>query len=76
MVKQYMEDNILHFMLFCIYAVAEKYSKTSAYIFKVFEKYGVLSYISEFYDPLYTQGEYYIIDELEGYITDRGGKII
>ena len=71
-----MDDKILHFVLFCIYAIANKYSKTSAYIFNLFEKYGVLAYIIEFYDPLYTQGEFYIIDDLEGFIVDRGGKII
>ena len=71
-----MENKILHFVLFCIYALAEKYNKTSAYIFGLFEKYGVSSYIIECYDPLYTQGKGYIVDDLEGFITDKGGKII
>ena len=68
-----LNDKILHFLLFCIYAVAENQNKTSAHIFKVFEKYGVLSYIIDCYDPLYTQGMLYIIDDLEGFVFDRGG---
>ena len=67
------ENKILHFALFCIYALAEKYNKTSAYIFSIFEKYGVSSYIIECYEALHTQGTYYIVDDLEGFVFDRGG---
>ncbi|MCL1795198.1 MAG: DUF3791 domain-containing protein [Oscillospiraceae bacterium] len=67
------KTKILHFFLFCIYALAEKYGKTSAYIFDIFEKYGVSPYIIDCYDALHTQGKYYIIDDLEGFVIDKGG---
>ncbi|MCL2020491.1 MAG: DUF3791 domain-containing protein [Oscillospiraceae bacterium] len=70
-----MEDKILHFFLFCIYAVAEKHNKTSAYIYELFKKYEVSSYIIDCYEALHTQGELYIIDDLEEFIVSRGGKI-
>ena len=69
------EDNILHFTLFCIYAIAGKYNKTSAYIFNIFEKFGVSSYIANFYNVLHTQGKSYIIYDIEDYIKARGGEI-
>ena len=68
-----LDDKILYFLLFCLYAVAENQNKTSAHIFKIFEKYGATSYIINCYEALHTQGEYYIVDDLEGFVLDRGG---
>ena len=38
---------------------------------KLFEKHGVYIYIKQYFESLYTMGDYYIVQDIDVYIRDR-----
>ena len=39
--------------------------------FRLFKEYGVLDYLTSFYDVLHTFGERYIVSDIDEYIASR-----
>ena len=60
------------FTIFCLenYKVHRNLSGKEAV--KLFQDYGVFSYIREFYDVLHTTGHQYINNDIDAYLSARG----
>ena len=59
------------FKAFCIEQYKEQHKISGKEAFRQFEKNDVLSYLTDCYEPLHTQGAAYIVDDIDHYINDR-----
>ena len=61
----------MEFMAYCIeeYKAAEHLSGKT--VIDLFDKYGVLGYIADYFDALHTTGGEYIIKDINGFIDNR-----
>ncbi len=68
------EKDIALFVAFCIeeYGVAKV--MTSDKVLDLFMQYGVIDYLSEFFDTLHTQGLQWLIEEIDEFIQIRKRK--
>ena len=62
------------FVSFCIeeYGAAKGMSGEQA--LDLFSKYGLVDYLSEYYDVLHTQGRHWLIEEIDEYIEIRKNR--
>ena len=62
------------FVSFCIeeYGAAKGMSGEQA--LDLFSKYGLVDYLSEYYDVLHTQGRQWLIEEIDEYIEIRKNR--
>ncbi|MDR0497023.1 MAG: DUF3791 domain-containing protein [Treponema sp.] len=69
-----MNTKELEFSVFCIENVAEQLGMDGDKIYRLLtEKSNILdSYIIPCYDTLHTQGKEYIVDDIVGYIREKG----
>ena len=66
----------LTFAVYLIHALAASWGKTTGETYSIFKKSGVLTnYINPCYDTLHTLGTNYLIEDITGYIKDRGVRI-
>ena len=66
----------LTFAVYLIHALAASWGKTTSETYSIFKESGVLAnYITPCYDTLHTLGTNYLIDDITGYIEDRGVRI-
>ncbi len=68
------EKNVALFVAFCIeeYGAAKKMSGEQ--VLDLFSKYGLVDYLSEFYEVLHTQGRQWLIEEIDEFIEIRKKK--
>ena len=66
--------DIAYFLSFCIeqYKVAKHLSGAEAA--KIFDKYGVLEYLEEHFEPLHSQSHQWILEDIEEFINLRKGE--
>lgn len=73
-----MEDNIEYkineFVIFCIEVFKETKGLTGKEAYSIFEKYGVLEYLREGYDVLHTQGDTWLMKDIDEFLKIRGYK--
>ena len=63
----------VEFAVFCIEGVAERLGVSGAEAFLRLSQSGILnSYIVPFYDVLHTQGRDYIINDIVGFMKEKG----
>ena len=62
------------FKAFCLERYKYAHELKGIETFQLFNKYGVLDYIGEFYDVLHTFGEQYILADIEEFIEKRRGS--
>ena len=66
----------LAFAVFVINALSEAWGIATPKVYSLLKKSGALdNYIVPYYDVLHTCGREYLIDDLTGYLTDRGYKV-
>lgn len=66
----------LTFAVYLIHALAASWGKTTSETYSIFKTSGVLeNYINPCYDTLHTLGTNYLIEDITGYIEDRGVRI-
>ncbi len=71
-----MNQESFSFVIFMIHACAERWKKLSPEVYKLFQKANCIDeYLIPFYDVLHTQGEKYLVDDMEGYLAKRGIQI-
>ena len=71
-----MAKDQLCFAVFLIHVLAASWGKTTAETYSIFKKSGVLAnYIVPCYGALHTLGTNYLIEDITGYIEDRGVQI-
>lgn len=68
------EKDVALFVAFCIeeYGAAQKMSGEQ--VLDLFSKYGLVDYLSEFYEVLHTQGRQWLIEEIDEFIEIRKKK--
>lgn len=68
------EKDIAMFVAFCIeeYGVAK--GMTSDKVFDLFAQYGLIDYLSKFFDTLHTQGHRWLMAEIDEFIDIRKKK--
>ena len=66
----------LTFVIFLIHACAAKWNKLSPEVFDILQKSNCISdYLVPYYDVLHTQGEKYLVDDIESYLMRRGMQV-
>jgi hypothetical protein len=60
------------FLIFCIENYAEVQKKTSEETVAIFDKYAIFQFLTNNFDVLHTQGQAYIVDEINLFIKRRG----
>ncbi|GAB3353425.1 hypothetical protein GCM10027566_13830 [Arachidicoccus ginsenosidivorans] len=62
---------ILLFLAFCIENYKKHTNFSSEKVLELFNLYGVIDYLVEVYEMLHTQGEGYIMEEIDRFIENR-----
>ena len=65
------EKDIALFVAFCIEEYGAAKGISGEQVLDLFSKYGLVDYLSEFYDVLHTQGRQWLIEEIDEYIEIR-----
>ena len=65
-----MQNNI-NFLAYCIESYKSEKKYTGRQVISLFDKYGVLDYITNCAGALHTTGEQYIIQDIDEYIANR-----
>ena len=65
------ELDIAYFLSFCIEQYKVKQGLSGEDTMNLFENYNVLSYLSDNFEVLHTQGRQWLMEEIEDYITKR-----
>ena len=68
-----MSKDCFEFVIYMIHACARKCHKTPKEIYTIIESEGCISkYLIPFYDVLHTQSTDYVVDDIIGYMRNRG----
>lgn len=59
------------FIIFCIESYKVYKSLTGKQTFNLFKDYGVMNYLTEFYDVLHSTGHQYIVRDIDEYLKAR-----
>ena len=71
-----MDKKSLEFTVFLIHALADAWKQPYRNVYRVLNESGALDdYIIPYYDVLHTQGKQYLVEDITGYLTDRGVAI-
>ena len=64
------------FVVFLVHALAVAWNKTPSAAYAIFKRAEVIeNYILPCYDTLHTLGTNYLIEDITGYVEDRGVRI-
>ncbi len=68
-----MTKESMSFVIFIIHACAEKWHKFAPEVYTLLQRANCINdYLVPYYDVLHTQGEKYLVNDVEGYLTKRG----
>lgn len=71
-----MDKKSMEFAIFMIHALADEWGKPCGDVYNTLNTSGVLDdYIVRFYDVLHTLGVKYLVDDVTGFVEDRGYQI-
>lgn len=59
------------FIIFCIEVFKEEKKLDGEYVYQVFRQYGVIDYLYQGYDVLHTQGDKWLVADIEEYLKSR-----
>lgn len=68
------EKDVALFVAFCIEEYGAAKGMSGEQVLDLFSKYGLVDYLSEFYDVLHTQSRQWLIEEIDEYIEIRKKK--
>ena len=60
-----------HFKVFCLERYKSEHHMNGKEAFRIFKEYGVLDYLTSFYDVLHTFGDKYIVADIDEFIAAR-----
>jgi CTP:phosphocholine cytidylyltransferase-like protein len=64
-------NEVVKFKAFCIERYKYLHDMKGQDVLRLFKEYGVMDYISSFYDVLHSFGDRYIISEIDEFIAAR-----
>lgn len=70
--EQGIEYKINEFIIFCLEVYKTNNGLTGKQAYDLFEKYGILDYLEAGYDVLHTQGEEWLMNDIDEYLKIRG----
>lgn len=71
-----MDRKTLEFSVFLIHALAEAWNRPYRCVYQVLNETGILDdYILPFYDVLHTQGKQYLVEDITGFVRDKGVQV-
>ncbi len=71
-----MDGKTLEFTIFLIHALADDWGRSYRSVYQVLNETGILDdYILPFYDVLHTQGKQYLVEDITGFVRDRGIQV-
>lgn len=65
-------SNETTFIIFCLENYKVHCGLNGHETYSLFEQYGVLDYLHEFYDVLHTTGHNYINNDIDSFLAERG----
>lgn len=68
------DKDIALFIAFCIEEYGVTKGMTGEQVLDLFSQYGVTEYLSEYFEPLHTQGRQWLIAEIDDFIKIRKEK--
>ena len=74
MMEKDIEYKINEFIIFCIEVYKEENKLSGKEVYNLFEKYKVIDYLHDGYDVLHTQGDEWIMNDIDEYLKNRGYK--
>ena len=66
-----MDKKINDFIIFCLELYKFKHEISGNEAYKIFKTYDLFNYLKKGYDVLHTQGQDYIINDIEIYLKNR-----
>ena len=69
-----MNKKINDFVVFCMEIYKAEKNISGKEVYELFEKYGVLKYLQDGYDMLHTQGDSWLINDIDKFLEIRGYK--
>lgn len=69
-----MDKKINDFIIFCLEMYKAKNGITGKNAYDIFDKYGVLKYLEDGYEMLHTQGDRWLMNDIEEFLKIRGYK--
>jgi len=60
-----------HFKVFCLERYKSEHKMNGKDAFRLFKDYGVLDYLSEFYDVLHSYGHQHLVSDIDEFIEVR-----
>jgi len=60
-----------YFKVFCLERYKSAHKMKGGDAFRLFREFGVLEYLSSFYDVLHTFGERYIVSDIDDFIENK-----
>ena len=67
-----MDKKINDFVVFCIEIYKSKKNMNGKEVYDLFNKYGVFKYLTDGYDMLHTQGDAWLVNDIDEYLKIRG----
>lgn len=65
------DQNILYFVSFCIEQYKHVKGLDGSVVMDLFEKNGVLNYLSDNFDVLHTQGANWLVEEIDEFLKNK-----
>lgn len=67
-----MEKKINDFVIFCLEHYRQKEELSGKEIYELFDKYKVFDYLRNGFDMLHTQGEAWLMNDIDEFLSIRG----
>ena len=67
-----MDKKINDFVVFCLESYKVEKNLDGETVCEIFEKYGVFDYLKDGYDMLHTQGEEWLMNDIDEFLKIRG----
>ncbi|MDR2590474.1 MAG: DUF3791 domain-containing protein [Oscillospiraceae bacterium] len=64
-----------HFKVFCLERYKSQHQMSGYETFRLFKEYGVLEYLTSFYDVLHTYGDKYLVADIDDFIASRQKRL-
>ena len=69
-----MDKKINDFIVFCLEIYKTKKGLTGKAVHRLFKEYGVMDYLQEGYDVLHTQGDQWIVNDIDEFLKIRNNN--
>lgn len=65
----------LNFLIYCMERYRHFRGLSGAEVAKTFDKYGIYSYITKYFEALHTMGDNYIVQDIDDYINSVSSTV-